>query len=346
MENKNDDVGEMPNERLEGMRAYEGTQRDEAQHIQQLRKRAADLEKAKKRRLESFQMLAMILTGTASGILTIERYGPENISREQVLSFASTISLIISIVFLLYLIYGKFGDSIRFIDIDRFRVKRVLDPSAAWPFPVGGGYRDEVSEEREYEEYLSREMQRANDLQEQSPFRRYFEDVKNLLEEKAGDADSKASLLLDKGTAYTRWGIYFFLFSIIAWQLMTWEFGFKPAYIYGMISCSALFIFIEFLSAWFLRQYRHYVDTSTYLLKVKAIFDRYMLVYLANESFAESLNERGQQRADKLIELLSADIKWPETHLFKKPDVSFAKEAMDAMTNLTKEIRREKKLPE
>ncbi|MDH8179558.1 hypothetical protein QIG81_27635, partial [Klebsiella pneumoniae] len=76
------------------------------------------------------------------------------------------------------------------------------------------------------------------------------------------------------GTSYSKGGITFFITSIIVWQVLSWLTGFKEQYIYGMISCSLLFIFIEFLSAWFLKQYRHFVDTSTYHIKVKSIFDK------------------------------------------------------------------------
>jgi len=113
-------------------------------------------------------------------------------------------------------------------------------------------------------------------------FEEYFDSLSSILEEQAQTADEKASILLDKGTAYSRNGILFFLATIIAWQVVAIIYGFEPQHIYGIVSCSLLFVFIEFLSAWFLKQYRHYVDTSTYLIKVKSIFDRYMLAYLAS----------------------------------------------------------------
>lgn len=169
-------------------------------------------------------------------------------------------------------------------------------------------------------------------------FESYFSGIVYLLEEKARIADEKASILLDKGTSYSKGGIVFFVISIIAWQVLSLYYGFKDQYIYGIVSCSLLFVFIEFLSAWFLKQYRHFIDTSTYLIKVKAIFDRYILSYLALNSPVLSENSKN---CSKLINILSDDIKWPESYLMKNSDISFAKEAMEAMTHFAKAIKTE-----
>lgn len=166
-------------------------------------------------------------------------------------------------------------------------------------------------------------------------FENYFNAIRTTLEEKATIADQKASILLDKGTSYSRGGITFFIISIIIWQTLSWIRGFETQFIYGIASCSVLFIFIEFLSAWFLKQYRQFVDTSTYLIKVKSIFDRYMLAYLL-------LKEASGNEKEKLLEvlpLLKEDIKWPETYLLKYGDISFAKETMETMAYLLKTMK-------
>ncbi|WP_345886725.1 hypothetical protein [Shewanella algae] len=166
-------------------------------------------------------------------------------------------------------------------------------------------------------------------------FPNYFDGLREFLENKSADADEKASILLDKGTAYSRFGIVFFIIAIICWQIISFFTGFKEQYIYGIVSCSLLFVFIEFLSAWFLRQYRNYVDTSTYLVKIKSIFDRYMLSYLALHD--------SDKDTSALTNILSDDIKWPETYLMKNADVGFAKEAMEAMTYMAQTVKKEAK---
>lgn len=166
-------------------------------------------------------------------------------------------------------------------------------------------------------------------------FESYFDGLREVLERKANDADVKASKLLDKGTSYSKNGIFFFICTIVVWQVLSAITGFKEQYIYGIVSCSVLFIFIEFLSAWFLKQYRNFVDTSTYLIKVKSIFDRYMLCHLAITHSTKDVTH--------LNKVLADDIKWPETYLFKNADVGFAKEAMEAMTYLAKSFKEEAK---
>lgn len=170
----------------------------------------------------------------------------------------------------------------------------------------------------------------------------YFDSIRKLLEEKASVADEKASILLDKGTLYSRMGIGFFIFSIIAWQLAAAFAGFQTQFIYGIVSTSLLFIFIEFLSAWFLKQYRQFIDTSTYLVKVKSIFDRYMLVYLATKEAVANGHDQKKSHQE-LVNLLKADISWPDTYLTKNPDVSFAKETLETMSLLMKSMKGEVK---
>lgn len=84
-----------------------------------------------------------------------------------------------------------------------------------------------------------------------------------------------------------------------------------------------------------MRQYRNYVDTSTYLVKIKSIFDRYMLLYLALHD--------SDKDTSALTNILSDDIKWPETYLMKNADVGFAKEAMEAMTYMAQTVKKEAK---
>jgi hypothetical protein len=169
-------------------------------------------------------------------------------------------------------------------------------------------------------------------------FESYFSKIRELLERKADVSDQKASILLDRGITYTKGGIIFFILSIISWQVLAWVKGFQIQFIYGIVSCSLLFIFIEFLSAWFLTQYRHFVDTSTYLIKVKALFDRYLLTYLAIKAYGNDKTGVGTH-ATKLFSILHEDIKWPDRAHAGKNDVGFARDAMESLGDLTKSIK-------
>lgn len=179
------------------------------------------------------------------------------------------------------------------------------------------------------------QAERAESEADLSSFSNYFGALAAVLEKKADIADKKASILLDRGVGYTKFGIFFFLAAIIAWQALAWKAGFKQQHIYGAVSCSLLFIFIEFLSAWFLRQYRHFVDTSTYLIKVKSIFDKYMLTYLVAREFPAD-GQSGKSKAEAVLSILAQEISWPDRLIFDGKDLSFAKESMEAMADLVR----------
>lgn len=173
-------------------------------------------------------------------------------------------------------------------------------------------------------------------------FESYFNEIRRVLLEQAHTSDKKASILLDKGTAYSKGGITFFISSIVVWQILSWLTDFKEQYIYGIVSCSLLFIFIEFLAAWFLKQYRHFVDTSTYHIKVKSIFDKYMMSYLAIKSLSgDECSDDSKYKS--MLKILEEEIKWPESYLMKNGDVSFAKEALETMTHFAKAMKSEVK---
>ncbi|WP_227555650.1 hypothetical protein [Acinetobacter courvalinii] len=168
-------------------------------------------------------------------------------------------------------------------------------------------------------------------------FSTYFVNIVNNLENKSIDSDKKASLLLDNGKSYSVIGIGYFILATIFWQAYIIHIGeFKNHHIYGIVSTSLVFIFIEFISAWYLRQYKSFSDTSTYLTKIKSIFDKYMLIYLVSV-------EKGDKDFSILLEQLSSEIKWPETYLLKNADISFAKDALETMTTMAQAFKKEVK---
>ncbi len=174
-------------------------------------------------------------------------------------------------------------------------------------------------------------------------FAEYHASIQKQLLDKADDADEKASILLTRGKGYTRLGIGLYLAAILGWQVWAhFEGAFKEQFIYGIASFSLLFIFIEFLSAWYLRQFRHFMETSTYLMKIKAIFDRYMMAYFAVQELHPG-EEVEKEACIRIIDMLVSDINWPDPHSLKKPDISFAAEAMTSMAEIAKSVRQPSK---
>lgn len=180
---------------------------------------------------------------------------------------------------------------------------------------------------------------------EMDTFTSYFMNICRTLEKKSFSADTKASFLLDKGTTYFLLGIVLFIFSVIAWQLVSLHYGFQTQFIYGIVSCSILFIVIEFLSGWYFQQYRHFVDNSTYLIKIKSIFDKYMLTFLAIKEFSGSDEKEKNENLKLIVDLLKAEIQWPDIQIMKNSDVNFVKEAITTIGGLAK-ILKEKNNPD
>lgn len=184
------------------------------------------------------------------------------------------------------------SNTTRIADIDLlrgFRTKKTtLSPQEAWPFPTGER-PDEIAEAEE-------------------SFQSTLYEITSSLSHQASISDEKASTLLDKGMTYAIGGIIFFGVSILVWQSIFHFIGFNKSHIYGMVSCATLFLAIELISAWFLKQYRNYVDAATELRKIKAIFDKFLLMKLVSEE-----SEPSNSLNNNLADLLARDIVWPET---------------------------------
>ena len=143
-------------------------------------------------------------------------------------------------------------------------------------------------------------------------------------------AESKASKLLDKGTTYLRRGLYFYIGSIVVWQIWGHFVEFDGLVIAGMISTSIAFVIIEFLAAWFLKQYRSFVDSSMAYMRVQSFFNRYLLLYFAALEFGD--DEEGANLAkNELLRAMSLEIKWPDLKDVNANDFNYMIEAMGSM---------------
>ncbi|WP_047299962.1 hypothetical protein [Pseudomonas fluorescens] len=151
-------------------------------------------------------------------------------------------------------------------------------------------------------------------------------------------ADSKASLLLDKGTNYLWRGIVFYVISIVVWQVATINFKVGDFAIWGMISCSMTFLVVEFLAAWFLRQYKSFTDSSFNLVRVKSIFNRYFLSYLAIREFSDSSQHLVDMR-EQMLKVLDGDIKWLEPASQKAGELNHMIAMFESVSGLVEKLK-------
>jgi len=185
-------------------------------------------------------------------------------------------------------------------------------------------------------------------------FEVYLNNIISELALNAQIAEEKASVLLTTGIRFFLFGISLFFLSIIAWQVIAKD-EMKDIHVYGVASCSLMFFLFTFFSAWHLKQHRTFTDMATYHTKIELTFAKYLLAYKAVNDLnslsgiehaasapdEKTYTEAGKKVNGKIVALLCQEIKWPESAIQNVPDVSFAKEAFEAITLLTKTAKQE-----
>ncbi|MNV65800.1 hypothetical protein D3C71_1585180 [compost metagenome] len=143
--------------------------------------------------------------------------------------------------------------------------------------------------------------------------------------------EEKGSNLLDRGLLFLFGGILFYVAAIVGWQMWA-KYG-EPEvsvmYI-GMFASSIVFLVCEFLAAWFLKQYRHYVDASLACLRVKSVYDRYMLSYYAVKEMAPEVGEVSE-KLNRVLEAIKEDVMWPGHKDNMNNDFNYMIESMSAV---------------
>lgn len=149
-------------------------------------------------------------------------------------------------------------------------------------------------------------------------------------------AESKASGLLDNGKVMIWAGITYYFFVILCWQVF---FLFKNSiaisHIIGMVECTGIFIFIEIIAAWYLKQYRYYVDRLNYLIKIKMMFDKYLFSYSLIEE-----NNLKDEYFEKILNYFSSEIVWPDDkHMHKNKDDDIHESLLNTIKELSRTVQ-------
>ncbi len=184
----------------------------------------------------------------------------------------------------------------------------------------------------EFDDDMLEGFERAN-VVPRDKFEKYMREIVLSLDSQINLSERKASILLDKGTSYIRNGIIFYVLSIVTWQIIERNTPLSTIAILGMVSCSLTFLVIEFLAAWFLRQYRSFVDASTNLIRVKSVFNRNLLAYFSMKEFSlDGDVEAMTTIRTELLTVLSQDIKWPDLQVGPPGDFNHMMEMFDSFT--------------
>ncbi|WP_236207854.1 hypothetical protein [Pseudomonas tohonis] len=169
-------------------------------------------------------------------------------------------------------------------------------------------------------------------------FTYHVRDIIRSLDALIGASEEKASKLLDTGTRYLRSGIYFYVSTILAWQIYMFYEGPKTQIWIGIASCSLAFIVIEVLAAWFLKQYRSYVDTSLSYLRIRSMFNKFLLSYCAIQSLSAEDADLTDART-QMLKVLETDIQWPDLKELNSNDFNFMLESLGAFTSTIEKLK-------
>lgn len=165
-------------------------------------------------------------------------------------------------------------------------------------------------------------------VESQEAFPAYVSSILKSLSAYATSSEVTATKLLDKGVAFMAGGLIFYVVAIVIWQVFANLTHPDPHVMYvGMAACSMTFIVVEFLAAWFLKQYRYYVEVSLSCLRVRSVYDRYLLGYYALREF----NEEGDEKSrNQLVDILKEDVNWPSYKGAVSNDFNYMVESLGA----------------
>ncbi|MFJ4115854.1 hypothetical protein ACIPV9_05425 [Pseudomonas psychrophila] len=143
-------------------------------------------------------------------------------------------------------------------------------------------------------------------------------------------SEEKASVLLETGRNFVRGGIWLYVSNIIIWQAYLYyiDFALSPGVIVGMVSSTMIFLIMEFLGAWYLKQYRHYGDSAFSYMKVRSSYNKYMLAYCAIYEFT---TEDLSGAKEDMLRVLAESEKWPDVKDVNANDFNYMLQSVDSM---------------
>ena len=143
-------------------------------------------------------------------------------------------------------------------------------------------------------------------------------------------AEEKASRLLEVGRTFVRGGIWLYVINIVMWQAYLYciDFVLTPGVIFGMVSSTMIFLIMEFLGAWYLKQYRHYGDSAFSYMKVRSSYNKYMLAYCA---ILEFTTDDLPTAKEDMLRVLAEPEKWPDLKDVNSNDFNYMLQSVDSM---------------
>lgn len=303
-----------------------------------VRKVASDLSKSRISEIIANFVVAISLLSGGVAVTSFARIDLVELARNNEVG-ASAVSIFIVVLSLYYVFAPRIEKADQsFLNIDREAVNVRVSKRLKEFYLVDRDVSDLNSDTAEVRERTVADRVESLSKKHQTPFSNYVETVISSLDDRINLAEQKASMLLDRGTGYLRGGIYFYVATIILWQVAIYYTGFHSHVWIGIFSCSLTFLVVEFLAAWFLKQYRSYVDSSIAYLRVRSTFNRYLLSYHAINEFGGESSANDLSRL-QILKVLEEEVKWPEMKDVNSNDFNFMLESVSSFTAALEKLR-------
>jgi hypothetical protein len=240
--------------------------------------------------------------------------------RDLLLSTPGNIAVGLMVIVVLFRIWiGAEPDEASFIEFD----ERTSSEMSRYPHTIVKSYSEIVKDLPGEQEVKNESVASGLDFEKQ------MKAIIGSLDYQIDYAEKKASIMLDVGRRFIKWGIWLYVVAIFGWQVYLYflDFRFGPVIIAGMLSCSFLFVIVEFLGAWYLKQHRHYGDSAYSYMRARSSYHKYMLGYCA---VVEFMGEDKAGAKEDVLKVLSESDKWPDFKDVTSNDFNYMLQAVDS----------------
>lgn len=216
-----------------------------------------------------------------------------------------------------------FSESTSFVELD---LRNRIEKSRYWRAEV----EDSVEKVNNVTSFKSAEQKKSRKVVSGFEFGEHMRSIIESLDFQIDYAEEKASRLLEVGRSFVRGGITLYVLNIVVWQgyLFYIDFKINAGIIVGMASTTVIFLIMEFIGAWYLKQYRHYGDSAFSYMKVRSSYNKYMLSYCAILEFTGDDLSKGRE---ELLRVLAESERWPELKDVNSNDFNYMIQSVESM---------------
>lgn len=304
--------------------------------------RKKDLMQVKKgaARSQKVYMTVVVFMSLVMATLLVEVLPfPSSLKYDLFYSWQVVILAVTGTLLLLYRIWTDTfsSDSVSFVELDERN--RIEKSRYSYWSPIHNGESVRVVvEDNSVANNINEVVDKSRKAASGYEFSVHMRTIIESLDHQIDYAEEKASRLLEVGRSFVRGGIWLYIFSIIVWQgyLYYINFQLSAGVIAGMVSTTAVFLIMEFLGSWYLKQYRHYGDSAFSYMKVRSSYNKYMLAYCVVVEFSE--NDPAKSQED-ILRVLAESEKWPEIKDVNANDFNYMLQSVESMGNAFEKLK-------